>query len=73
MERISEIDGLRALAALSVFANHVLIWTLVRATGSGLRSKSRFGSKDKESKVATKSAEPLVPLLVNVREGIEIT
>lgn len=35
MEKISEIDGLRALAALSVFANHALIWTLVRATGSG--------------------------------------
>jgi peptidoglycan/LPS O-acetylase OafA/YrhL len=35
MERISEIDGLRALAAILVFANHALIWTLVRVTGSG--------------------------------------
>src|SRR5271166_5120375 len=35
MERIPEIDGLRALAALSVFASHAFAFTLVRVTGAG--------------------------------------
>jgi peptidoglycan/LPS O-acetylase OafA/YrhL len=36
MERIPEIDGLRALAALSVFAHHVFGYpSLVRITGAG--------------------------------------
>src|SRR5271166_1683423 len=35
MERIPEIDGLRALAALSVFASHAFAFTLVRVTSAG--------------------------------------
>jgi hypothetical protein len=66
---LQSVEGVLSLALTVLVAE--LSWRYFESPI--LRLKSRFGSKQKESKVATTNAEPLVPLLASVREGIEIT